>query len=252
MREYGQVQCSFWSDPDIQGTTETAKLLALYLLTGPHSNGLGCYRLPNGYVQADFGWSSERVSKGYGELFQIGFCNRCESTDFVLIPKFMRWNPVANPKVAIAREKEFRTVPKKSAIYQQLAHSMLVYGGHWSEPFRNHIETVSKGYGKQDPTLPDPTGEEVGGSGDPPHPPEKPKGKTALPDGFQISEGVKAWAEKNGHRDLEAHFENFCDRARAKDYRYKDWDAALKTAIRDDWAKLNKPEEPRPPAQRYL
>lgn len=156
MREYGQIQCSFWTDPDIQGLSDQARSLACYLLTGPHSNGLGCYRLPDGYIQADFGWTSQTVSKGFGELFEIGFCNRCASTQFVLIPKFLKWNPVANPKVAIAREREFRAVPKKSAVYQQLAESMSKHGNHWSEGFANHIETVSKRYAKQDPTQPDP------------------------------------------------------------------------------------------------
>jgi hypothetical protein len=131
-------------------------MLACYLLTGPHSNGLGCYRLPNGYVQADFGWSSETVSKRYGELYQIGFCERCEETSFVLIPKFLKWNPSANSKVAIAREKEFRSVPEKASIFHTLICSILKHGTHWSDEFRNHIETLSKRYAKQEPNRPEP------------------------------------------------------------------------------------------------
>lgn len=147
MREYGQIQCSFWSDTDIQALSDQAKLLAAYLLTGPHSNGIGCYRLPDGYVQADFGWTSETVSKGFAELFQIGFCKRCERTDFVLIPKFLKWNPVANANVAKARQKEYESVSKKSSIYNELSASLLRFGNHWANPF----ETLLKGLAKQDP-----------------------------------------------------------------------------------------------------
>jgi len=157
MREYGQIQCSFWTDPDVQSLSNEGKLLAAYLLSGPHSNGLGCYRLPDGYIQADFGWTAERVSKGFGELFQIGFANRCTETQFVLIPKFLKWNPITNANVASARVKEFETIPKKSQVYQQLIESLKRYGKHFTEPFLNHLETLSKGYGKQDPTQPYPT-----------------------------------------------------------------------------------------------
>ncbi len=156
MREYGQIQCSFWIDPDIQNLSDGAARLAAYLLTGPHSNGIGCYRLPDGYVMADFGWSKEKVSKAFEELFQIGFCERCESTDFVLIPRFLRWNQITNGNVASAREKEFDTIPRRSSIYQRLCDALLTYGKHLSKDFRNRLETLSKGYGKQDPTLPNP------------------------------------------------------------------------------------------------
>lgn len=160
MREYGQIQCSFWSDPDIQSLSDHGKLLFAYLLTGPHSNGLGCYRLPDGYVQADFGWSPETVSKGFEQLFRKGLAYRCTSTFFVFIPKFLKWNPVTNGNVALARIKEFEAVPKKADIYLKIIKDLLEYCKHLPEPFRNHLETLSKelakGYGKQDPILPDP------------------------------------------------------------------------------------------------
>ena len=76
MREYGQVQSAFWQSVDAQAFSDTGKLLALYLLTGPHANGLGCYRLPDGYVMADLGWSDETVSKGFSELESAGFARR--------------------------------------------------------------------------------------------------------------------------------------------------------------------------------
>lgn len=152
MREYGQIQCSFWSDPDVQALSDVAKLLAAYLMTGPHSNGIGCYRLPDGYIQADLGWDSKTVSKGFAELFRIGFAKRCEATFFVLIPKFLKWNPISNGNVAKAREKEFEAITKKASIYAELCSSMLVYGNHWA----NGFETLLEGYAKQEPTQPIP------------------------------------------------------------------------------------------------
>lgn len=154
MRTYGQIQCSFWSDPDFADLSDQAKLLATYLLTGTHSNGLGCYRLPNEYVIADLGWTQDTVSKGYTELYRKGFCTRCSRTNFILIHKYLKWNNVPSGKVAQAREKEFRIVPEKAEIYQQLAREMLKYCDRWRDDFRAYLDTLcdtlsdtpSKGY----------------------------------------------------------------------------------------------------------
>lgn len=129
MRDYGQVQCHFWQSTEVQGFSDVGKLLALYLLTGPHSNGIGCYRLPDGYIMADLGWSSETVSKGFRELIQTGFVYRCEQTQLVLIPKFLRWNQIANPKIAAARLKELNQIPKSSPIYDMACWCLAAFGG---------------------------------------------------------------------------------------------------------------------------
>ena len=142
MREYGQIQCSFWTDPDIQSLSDHAKVLATYLLTGPHSNGIGCYRIPDGYILADLSWSRETVSKGFDELFQIGFSVRCKASYFVLIHKFLRFNPIPNPNAAKARVKEFNLIPNKVSVYNGLVDSLETYGTHWPNGFLNGIERV--------------------------------------------------------------------------------------------------------------
>ena len=77
------------------------------------------------------------------------------------------------------------------------------------------------------------------------HPP--PSKKTSIPPDFEISDGIRLWAQKNNHTQLDEHFESFRDKALAKNYQYADWDAALKTAIREDWAKLKIPPSHAPP-----
>lgn len=154
MREYGQIQSAFWQSSDIGQCSDQGKLLAAYLLTGPHSNGLGCFRLTDGYVMDDFGWSSETVSKAFEELSRNGFANRFGPV--VFIPKFLQWNAIANPNVASARSREFEALPKSDA-KPLLARAMLEFCRHWSPAFRTVLETVSEGLPKQNPTLPNPT-----------------------------------------------------------------------------------------------
>jgi len=74
--------------------------------------------------------------------------------------------------------------------------------------------------------------------------------KTSLPENFGISADLKAWAEKNNYTRLEVHLESFIEKCKQHDYKYADWDAALKTAIRADWAKArdkqDAPEQRKP------
>lgn len=53
MRDYGKVYTRFWLKQNVLSWSDSAKLLGLYLLTCPHCNLLGCFRLPIGYVASD-------------------------------------------------------------------------------------------------------------------------------------------------------------------------------------------------------
>lgn len=152
MREYGQIQCAFWQSDDAITCTDAGKLLATYLLTGPHSNGIGCYRCPDGYVMADLGWSAERVSEGFEELSRNGFAYRFDGV--VFIPNFLRWNRVANGNVATARMAEFDALPKGDA-KAHAARAILKYVKHLSAESRTVLQTVSE-------TVPDTLGERYG------------------------------------------------------------------------------------------
>lgn len=132
MREYGQVQCAFWGHPKFEGATDQERLLALYLLTGPHSNGLGCYRLPEGYIAEDLDWSRETVQKALRNLIERVFIVYCWRTKWLVMPDFLEWNPIGNPKIAAARIKEAREVPRASSIWPVMVAAIDRHG-------RNHM-----------------------------------------------------------------------------------------------------------------
>jgi hypothetical protein len=60
----------------------------------------------------------------------------------------------------------------------------------------------------------------------------------SLPSDFVVSERVKSWAAKKGYDNLQAHLEVFVSKAKARTYKYADWDEAFMGAIRADWAGL--------------
>lgn len=76
--------------------------------------------------------------------------------------------------------------------------------------------------------------------------PKEPKGskkinkKSMLPENFEISERVHAWADEKGHTRLTEHLEDFIGKCKAKGYEYTDWDEAFMNAVRNDWAGFSK------------
>lgn len=75
---------------------------------------------------------------------------------------------------------------------------------------------------------------------------EKPARKraTPLPEGFAVSERVENWAKERGFFDFDLgkQLEAFTSYAKRKGATYVDWDEALMTAIREDWAKCRVPK----------
>ena len=150
MRDYGSVQTCFWSNTDIQHLSDQAKLLALYLLTGPHTNMLGCFRMPIGYIAEDLSWSSETVVKRFKELSQISFAVRDEISQWVLIPKFLQWNAIENPNQGKSIQRLFEQVPKNSCIFKPLIEVLLLYQKHLDTNFIHSLQTLLKPFLNQE------------------------------------------------------------------------------------------------------
>ncbi len=140
MREYGQIQSSYWTHPDIRSLSNEAKLIGAYLLTSQHTTAVGCFRMPKGYISIDLSMGIETVSKGFRNLSDIGFLEWCEKTEYVLIPDFLRWNPVSNPNAAKARAKEFKAIPTNSGVYPRLINAILTYRKYFDEDFIGYTE----------------------------------------------------------------------------------------------------------------
>ncbi|MGH8158390.1 MAG: hypothetical protein ACREPQ_09730 [Rhodanobacter sp.] len=161
MREYGQIQSAFWQSADAEAMSDRAKLLVCYLLTGPYTNGLGCFRVTDGNLMDDLGWVSETVSETLSELSHIGFAYRLGKVLF--LPNFLRWNAIANPKVAKARIKELETLPTNET-KALAARVLLKFCAHLTDDQKTVLQTLSETVSetvlqtlsKQNPTQPYP------------------------------------------------------------------------------------------------
>lgn len=142
MRDYGKVQTTFWTSCRITSLSDTGRMLALYLLTGPHTNQIGCFRLPDGYVSEDLGWSLETVQKGFEELSANGFATRDEKTKWVLITNFLVWNEIENPNQGKSAFRLFEQVPASFPLRGVLAKGLLGF----EERFTEDVVALLKGF----------------------------------------------------------------------------------------------------------
>jgi hypothetical protein len=166
-REYGKIHASFWTSGTIRALSEDGRTLAAYLLTSPHTNMLGCFRLPVAYACDDLRWPVERFEIAFNNLAEHGFATIDSSSSWVVILKFLKWNAFENPNVGKAAAKIFAQIPDDCMAKRGLADRLREYGKHFPEallcpfetvcgtvsiPFPNRlpnpIETVSEGFPK--------------------------------------------------------------------------------------------------------
>lgn len=122
MPSYYRVSPKFWTDPAIRRCSDDAKLLALYLLTGPHRRLEGLFRLPKPYICADLGWSMERLAEPFKELLaerfgEPGFMAYDEAAEVVLIRKALKYQAPQNDnqvKAALGQLEDLPDTPLTS------------------------------------------------------------------------------------------------------------------------------------------
>jgi hypothetical protein len=150
MRDYGKVHTSFWTSSTTRGMSEDGRALALYLLTSPHSNQIGCFRLPDGYAADDLQWPPERVSEGFGELFRNGFATRDQGSSWVFIRLFLKWNLIENPNQGASASKLFKMVPDDIPQKRELARALREFSPKFPADALNGFETLPEPFRNQE------------------------------------------------------------------------------------------------------
>jgi len=230
MRDYGKVHTSFWTSATTRGMTESARTLALYLITSPHSTIAGVFRLPDGYVCEDLQWSAERVSEGFAELLAKGFANRCETTKWVWVCKHLEWNPPENPNQRKSALKIAVSVPDECVWKQAFMRVSGPSLGFEPTESPNPSETVTE------PLLNQEQEQEQEQEKAPPSRSIKASG-SRLPDDWVIPMEWQEWAEKE-RPDLligtvVCQFHDYWLAKPGKDGRKADWQATWRNWVRN-------------------
>ena len=144
MRDYGRIHCAYWTSADIQPLSDAAKLLGAYLLTCQHGTIAGAFRLPVGYVADDLKWSFETVTEGFNELSRIGFINRCATSNWVWLRKYLTWNSPENPNQWKAIRKIAAQIPANTSWLPDFVGFLAHFSGEKQTETRNPSETVGQ------------------------------------------------------------------------------------------------------------
>jgi hypothetical protein len=150
MRRYRTFFPGYWTSADVVDLPGETKLLGAYLLTSPHANMIGCYRLPNAYVVDDLRMGSETVSKGFRNLCDKGFITHDSPLSWVLINKFLKWNPIENPNQGIAASKLVGEVPRSSNVYAPLVEMLKANPRNFPAGFVDGLETLPEPFRNQE------------------------------------------------------------------------------------------------------
>ena len=140
----GQLTGSFWTSSDVLRMNEDQKVLFAYLITCDHSNTIGCYRLPLGYIMSDLNWAKERVTDTLDKLLFWQAAKYDKEHQWVFIPNYMKHNKIQNPNQALAALKQYIQVPDKFRYFPDLVTVLKQFGNHLPDCWVNSLETLSR------------------------------------------------------------------------------------------------------------
>ena len=109
---YQKIDVKIWRDEKFINLSEDAKSLFLYILTSPHSNSLGLYVLPKGYIIEDMKWSPKRLDKPLMELLDKQLIQYDEAVRMVFIKNQLKHRPLVNPRQVIGAANILKALPK--------------------------------------------------------------------------------------------------------------------------------------------
>ncbi len=150
MRDYGTVHTQFWIHPVYSKLSITAKLIAVYLLTCPHTNMLGCFRLPEEYIAVDLLLDKSNVHSALEELIKVNFLSIDFQHGWILIHSFLEWNPIENPNQAKHIIKLFDKTPSQLNIYPKLVEILSSVPKQFDEDFKNYLQILLKPFRNQE------------------------------------------------------------------------------------------------------
>ena len=113
---YVLLATKFWTDEKIINLDTETKLLYLYMLSSPHSNMAGYYRLPKAYIKADLHLSDKGFTKGFNKLLKKGLIKYCDKSSVILVLNYYKYNKIQNENQAKGAANRTSELPQNSLV----------------------------------------------------------------------------------------------------------------------------------------
>ena len=154
---YVRIATKFWADEKVVDLDPETKLLYLYILSCPHSNMAGYYRLPKPYIQADLKLSEKGLTKGFDKLLSKGLIKYCEKSSVILIPNYYKYNSIQNKNQAIGAVNRTSELPRNSLV-EDYVQAIKTYANNQKEELckglpKGFDKGLPKGSGNTEPEL---------------------------------------------------------------------------------------------------
>ena len=134
MRDYSVVTPAFWigtTGKQLRGNIE-AQLLAVYLMTSPHSTMTGVFHCPILYMAHETGLSLEGASKALASLCEAGFCEYEDALETVFVYRMASFQIGQSLKPGDNRIKGVEKDVEKMASPSQKAKFLKLYSEAFS------------------------------------------------------------------------------------------------------------------------
>ena len=142
---YVKVATKFWTDEKTIELSPPTKLLHLYILTSPHSNMAGYYRLPKAYIKADLELSDKQLDKGFNKLLDIGLIKYCPKSSVIIIPNYYKYNSIQNKNQAKGAANRTSELPRNSLV-KDYKEAINTYAGNYDKEL---MKGLPKGFNKR-------------------------------------------------------------------------------------------------------
>jgi hypothetical protein len=204
VREYAKLSPTFWTGEtgkEIKRRGIEAVVVAVYLLSSPHSNMLGLYYQPKLYLAHETGLGIEGASKGLQGCIEAGFCSFDEPSEMVWVFEMAAYQIA--PSLS-SGDKRCKGIQKDYDALPRCPH-LAPFFDRYAAPFhltkRRSTEPPKPESGQgacQAPSKPHRSQEqeqeqeqEVGASSKPLRPSRK------CPAGFEVTTELREWAGSN-------------------------------------------------------
>ncbi|ADQ41553.1 hypothetical protein Calkr_2085 [Caldicellulosiruptor acetigenus I77R1B] len=138
---YTQIYSQIWYDEKFKQLSNNAKLAFIYILSSPHSNMAGYYRLPVAYISYDMQWEKETVLEALNELENYNMIAYDTKNEIVLVKNFLKYNLIQNTNQAKGILRHIKEIPK-SHLLIELAESIKKYASNYLNVFEELFRTV--------------------------------------------------------------------------------------------------------------
>lgn len=109
MREFTTIMPQLFQSQRYLQASSGARELFLYLLAGPHSNSVGCFRVPAAYVAHDLQRTENEVREWLDEIERLGLIDR--DGDVIKIERWMKHSRFSTMKFLAGAQKAIDQIP---------------------------------------------------------------------------------------------------------------------------------------------